>query len=247
MHPLPCELCVFALNQRKQRLYVEPIHPKARHIPRKAARLRARCAGFRSSPRRNRRRPLGAPPTGSAGFPAGQLGAPPTGSAGFPAGQLGAPAFQPANWERRLSSRPTGSAGFPAGHWERRLSSRPLGAPAFQPANWERRLSSRPLGAPAFQPATGSAGFPAGQLGAPAFQPASPDAGSMPASGDLAAEAILHLPSRMFSSDGFSSGSRVFAISHVFGTALSRAKDVPAGKPALPVAGAPSKPAFPVR
>jgi hypothetical protein len=209
MHPLPCELCVFALNQRKQRLYVEPIHPKARHIPRKAARLRARCAGFRSSPRRNRRRPLGAPPTGSAGFPAGQLGAPPTGSAGFPAGQLG--------------------------------------APAFQPANWERRLSSRPLGAPAFQPATGSAGFPAGQLGAPAFQPASPDAGSMPASGDLAAEAILHLPSRMFSSDGFSSGSRVFAISHVFGTALSRAKDVPAGKPALPVAGAPSKPAFPVR
>jgi hypothetical protein len=143
MHPLPCELCVFALNQRKQRLYVEPIHPKARHIPRKAARLRARCAGFRSSPRRNRRRPLGAPPTGSAGFPAGQLGAPPTGSAGFPAGQLGAPAFQPANWERRLSSRPTGSAGFPAGHWERRLSSRPLGAPAFQPANWERRLSSR--------------------------------------------------------------------------------------------------------
>jgi hypothetical protein len=59
----------------------------------------------------------------------------------------------------------------------------------------------------------------------------------MPASGDLAAEAILHLPSRMFSSDGFSSGSRVFAISHVFGTALSRAKDVPAGKPALPMAG----------
>jgi hypothetical protein len=154
MHPLFCELCVFALNQRKQRLYVEPIHPKARHIPRKAARLRARCAGFRSSPRRSRRRPLGAPATGSAGFP--------------------------------------------AGYWERRLSSRPLGAPAFQPA--------------------------------------SPDAGSMPASGDLAAEAILHVPSRMFSADGFSSDLRVFAISHVFGTALSRAKDVPAGKPALPVA-----------
>jgi hypothetical protein len=164
------------------------------------------------------------PPTGSAAHWERRLSSRPTGSA--------------ANWERGLSSRPTGSAGFPAGQ---------LGAPAFQPANWERRLSSRPLGAPAFQPATGSAGFPAGQLGAPAFQPASPDAGSMPASGDLAAEAILHLPSRMFSSDGFSSGSRVFAISHVFGTALSRAKDVPAGKPALPVAGAPSKPAFPVR
>jgi len=69
------------------------------------------------------------------------LGAPaywerrPTGSAGFPAGLLGAPAFQPAYWERRLSSRPTGSAGFPAGL---------LGAPAFQSAYWERRLSSRP-------------------------------------------------------------------------------------------------------
>jgi hypothetical protein len=38
-----------------------------------------------------------------------------------------------------------------------------------------------------------------------------------------------------FSSDGFRSGLRVFAISYVFGAALSRAKDVPAGKPALPV------------
>jgi hypothetical protein len=113
----------------------------------------------------------------------------------------------------------------------------------------------------------------AGLLGAPA----SPDAGSMPASGDLAAEAILHVRScvfssalivrpplwerrprragyptrrgrrthpataldgfmsKAFSSDGFRSGLRVFAISYVFGAALSRAKDVPAGKPALPV------------
>ncbi|HCS90526.1 MAG TPA: hypothetical protein DIW77_10870 [Chromatiaceae bacterium] len=49
------------------------------------------------------------------------------------------------------------------------------GGPSF---SWERRLS----------------------LGAPAFQPASPDAGSMPASGDLAAGATWQIPSRMSSS-----------------------------------------------
>jgi hypothetical protein len=122
-------------------------------------------------------------------------------------------------WERRL----TGSAGFPAGL---------LGAPAFQPAYWERRLSSRP---------TGSAGFPVGLLGAPAFQSASPDAGSMPASGDLAVGTTWRVLSRMFILDGIGSGLKSFAISYVLGTALSRAKDGPARKPAVPVRSDPQQ------
>ncbi len=105
-----------------------------------------------------------------------------------------------------------------------------LGASAY----WER------------QP-TGSAGL----LGAPAFQPASPDAGSMPASGDLAVGTTWRVLSRMFISDGSGPGLKSFAISYVFGTALSRAKAEPARKPALPVRRAKHeparKPALPVR
>jgi hypothetical protein len=105
-----------------------------------------------------------------------------------------------------------------------------LGASAY----WER------------QP-TGSAGL----LGAPAFQPASPDAGSMPASGDLAVGTTWRVLSRMFISDRSGPGLKSFAISYVFGAALSRAKHEPARKPALPVRRAKAeparKPAIPVR
>jgi hypothetical protein len=73
----------------------------------------------------------------------------------------------------------------------------------------------------------------------------------MPASGDLAVGTTWRVLSRMFISDGSGPGLKSFAISYVFGTALSRAKAEPARKPALPVRGAKHeparKPALPVR
>jgi hypothetical protein len=73
----------------------------------------------------------------------------------------------------------------------------------------------------------------------------------MPASGDLAVGTTWRVLSRMFISDRSGPGLKSFAISYVFGAALSRAKHEPARKPALPVRRAKAeparKPALPVR